>query len=109
MIKKLKRFISEESRNKGDPEDKSFLIWYAKMRLRRYNQLSYTDWKDGGIDYVVEGDDKIIFLQGKFGKPNIDQIRAFAHAIEAWKDETSFNNWIKYEVKSKNSKTVFNR
>lgn len=107
-LEQLKKYIQDEAKKKGLEEDRVFLIWYASTRAPGYTQ-SYTDKKDGGIDFVLEGKKEIILIQGKYGLSKRAQVREFSNTIKSWKDKESFNKWLKAEVKKPDAKQVFQR
>jgi hypothetical protein len=94
MINQFVKFIREyKSLMKISSESDAFAVWYAQMRSSSGHRV-FTDKGDGGIDLVITTNSEVILCQLKFGKADIDEVRAFAKVRQSWETAEGFDQWI---------------
>lgn len=100
-------FIGREAKKEEMADEKFFTLWYVKQKHGIDGH--YTDGKDGGIDYIVEKDGRLIIIQTKLGNMSADESDRFLKAIEAFesKEEREFKRWLDVDVQSKSDKDTF--
>lgn len=102
----LKRHIKSKALDEGPKKPKAFLLWYAEARAPNHKRY-YTEYKDGQIDLVLEGEKSIIMVQGKYRKADGDDLKLFGRALKEWESKETFERWCENEVDNPSSRRIY--
>lgn len=107
IVANFKSFIEMKAgeSDRDDTED-VFVDWYSKLR-KGFSVRHKSAKKDGNIDLILDGGDRLIIAQIRYKDEDIAGIRAFAHTISCWKDRVSFNKWVENEVSDAHCKPTY--